>query len=130
MDFYELTRRGERPKPGDMWLDPRLVEDADIFAFYKKNILSPEYFRDWYGKRPPIWLCLPNGHYWLIDSRFGGGPGGIGKANGWVITGEPPNLTAMPSINSIRQDGNGYHGWLKDGALSDDLEGRRYYMEG
>ena len=41
---------------------------------------------------------------------------------GWTITGEPPHLTAHPSINVI----GAYHGWLKDGVLSDDCEGRHY----
>jgi hypothetical protein len=117
-------KEGVTPRPGDMWINPQILKDEDIFNFYKKNILSPEYFRDWHEKRPPITICLPNGHHWEIDSRFGGGPDGQRKQNGWTVTGELPTLTAMPSINSLGP--NGYHGWLKDGVLSDDLEGRKY----
>lgn len=61
-----------------------------------------------------LYLRLPDGHDWFIDgpSRSGGG---------WERTGEPPRLTARPSIASP-----GYHGWLTDGVLSADLEGRTY----
>ncbi len=111
----------EKLQPGDMfYCDDDLVE----LRLYKEKILSPEYFKDWYGKRPPIMIVLPNGSHWLIDSRFGGGPNDERKPNGWVITGEVPNLTAMPSINHLGP--GGYHGWLKDGVLSDDLEERTY----
>jgi hypothetical protein len=61
-----------------------------------------------------LMLRLPDGHDWMIDgpSRSGGK---------WERTGEPPQITARPSILSP-----GYHGWLTDGVLSDDLDGRRY----
>lgn len=59
-------------------------------------------------------LRLPDGHDWQID-----GPATNG--GGWTRTGEPPRITARPSIASP-----GYHGWLTDGVLSDDLDGRRY----
>jgi hypothetical protein len=39
----------------------------------------------------------------------------------WHRTGEPPNVTATPSINWV---GN-YHGWLTKGVLSDDVDGRK-----
>lgn len=61
-----------------------------------------------------LMLRLPDGHDWMIDgpARSGGG---------WTRTGTPPQITARPSIASPR-----YHGWLTDGVLSDDLEGRTY----
>jgi hypothetical protein len=61
---------------------------------------------------------LPNNHLLCVDYKY------TGKENGWVVTGEAPNITTMPSINSFANPG--YHGWLKDGILSDDLEGRKY----
>jgi hypothetical protein len=70
---------------------------------------------DWSG---PDGLCLmlrlPDGTDWMIDgpARNGGG---------WTRTGEPPHITARPSIASP-----GYHGWLDNGILSDDLDGRSY----
>lgn len=59
-------------------------------------------------------MVLPDGHWWCID-----GPSTSG--GGWTRTGVPPRITARPSILSPR-----YHGWLTDGVLSDDLEGRTY----
>lgn len=43
-----------------------------------------------------------------------------GESHGWEITGEPPKVTIRPSINHVGV----YHGYLTDGVLSDDLEGR------
>lgn len=52
---------------------------------------------------------LPCGVWWHVD-----GPsyndGKVGP--GWVRTGNPPNVTARPSILTA-----GYHGWLTDGWL-------------
>lgn len=45
----------------------------------------------------------------------------------WTITGDAPNFTASPSI--VHLGGKliqGYHGWLTNGVISDDLEGRTY----
>jgi hypothetical protein len=39
----------------------------------------------------------------------------------WTRTGEPPNVTANPSINWV----GFYHGWLKNGVLTDDCEARK-----
>ena len=124
VDVGELKRRGESPKPGDMWYEPQILEREDIFEFYKRNILSPEYLRDWSDKRPPICICLPDGSWWQIDSRFGEVVDGHRKPNGWTVTGQVPNLTATPSI--LIPGPNGYHGWLKEGVLTDDIEGRKY----
>lgn len=63
-------------------------------------------------------LRLPNGHDWAID-----GPSTSG--GGWTRTGVAPIITARPSIWS-RTEPSGYHGWLTDGVLSDDLDGRSY----
>lgn len=71
-----------------------------------------------YAGRSPdgrvLMLYLPDGYSWIID-----GPSSNG--DGWQRTGPPPLITARPSILSP-----GYHGWLTDGVLSDDLDGRSY----
>lgn len=61
-----------------------------------------------------LYLRLPDGHDWFIDgpSRSGGY---------WTRSGTPPRLTVTPSIASP-----GYHGWLNNGVLTADLEGRTY----
>lgn len=60
-------------------------------------------------------VCLPDGTHWMID-----GPSSS-DGPGWERSGTPPLITARPSILT-RQ----YHGWLTDGVLSDDLDGRTY----
>jgi len=75
----------------------------------------------------PNWmLCLPNGGHWSIYGRMADG------SPGWNVTGELPSITARPSIFAHAHGVHGgthyeeYHGWLTDGVLSDDLEGRTY----
>jgi hypothetical protein len=54
------------------------------------------------------------GMLWPIDHPSTGG------GAGWTRTGTPPNVTASPSINYEGE----YHGWLQNGVLTDDCEGR------
>lgn len=63
-------------------------------------------------------LKLPDRRDWMMD-----GPASNGTPDqpGWVRTGTLPTITARPSIGS-----DGYHGFLTDGVLSDDLDGRTY----
>jgi hypothetical protein len=59
------------------------------------------------------------GGAWVVDGRsFDGTTYGPG----WVRTGEPPRVTVTPSVNIV----GAYHGYLRDGVLTDDLEGRIY----
>lgn len=44
----------------------------------------------------------------------------------WTIKGEPPNVSAHPSIDCTGI----YHGWVKDGFVSDDLNGRKFGDDG
>lgn len=78
----------------------------------RAGFLSPHYWRDWADKRPPICVVCPNGEQWEIDRWSSNG-------TGWTVTGELPNITCSPSIVV-----EGYHGWLKDGQFSADIEGR------
>lgn len=120
VDIAEMRSKGIEVQAGDMWFAPWYVEGKE-----RPFIISDEYYRDWYGKRAPLVVVLPNGDRWMMDTKFGDGEGF--KKNGWVITGEAPNVTASPSINCICSDHKrGYHGWLQNGVLSDDLEGREY----
>jgi hypothetical protein len=102
----------------DYWDTPGAMfeiayEDLDSAGARKQ--LSEAYYRDHYGTRNPLTLVLPDGNIWIVDSRASN------EAAGWDLTCDPPNLTARPSIMT-----DTYHGWLTDGVLSNDLEGRTY----
>lgn len=65
-------------------------------------------------------MRLPGNGEWAIDA--------VSTSGGrWTRTGEPPAITVRPSIlsrgSATRKE---YHGFLTDGVLSDDLEGRTY----
>lgn len=91
-----------------MWFAPELLEDPDYY-------LSDQYRERHLGRRPPIVVCLPGGRVFCVDGKSAGG-------GGWTVSGDPPRITVTPSIN---WEGH-YHGWLIDGVLSDDCEGRRF----
>lgn len=78
----------------------------------EEDFLSVHYWRDWSDKRPPLCVVCPNGEWWEIDRKSSNG-------KGWTVTGEWPNLTCSPSIVV-----NGYHGYLRNGEFTPDLEGR------
>jgi len=85
--------------------------------------LSVNYKRDWASKRAPICLVIPNYGPMLLDgSYYPELPNHPGE--GWTITGDAPLLTAHPSLGIGQSEKTGkwvYHGWLKDGVLSDPL---------
>ena len=105
-------RRGEGLSPGDCWFCPWL-----------SSCLSPEYERDWKGKREPLCIHLPDKSDWLVD-----GIASNLNGHGWVVTGTFPNLTAKPSIGKYTADKKAftYHGWLTNGELSNDIDGKTY----
>lgn len=76
------------------------------------------------GDKDDLVVKLPSGSEWYIDRGrlINEQTDRIGKPRlpQWTRTGEPPNVTASPSINHVGQ----YHGWLQNGVLSDDCEGR------
>ena len=95
-DGQQYTTHRGDAPPGAMWHSPHMA-DA------------------WTG---PDGLCLyvvlPSGEQWGMDCPSTNG-------DGWTRTGTPPRITATPSIAASR-----YHGYLTDGVLTDDLEGRVY----
>jgi hypothetical protein len=88
--------------PGAMWYAPWLS------AFGSVHFQAlPEEIR----KRGNLIVKVPHGH-WNIDSKSSNG-------TGWTRTGEPPVVTARPSIGIPGAQGQQwiYHGWLTDGEL-------------
>jgi hypothetical protein len=88
--------------------------------------LSPFYLRH-NAHRPPLVVCLPSPHGrrgvypWCVDEQERSGSRGF-YGDGWTVTGDLPNLTVAPSINI----GGTYHGWIRDGVITPDCEGRTY----
>lgn len=108
-------KTGSRPTVGDVFFHRR-------FRYHCPGEPSPDYRKK---NRLPIVIVCP-GNVWLSPD-FIYNP----ADKGWVVTGEqkgPPmtwlleHITVTPSINIVGI----YHGWLKGGILSDDLEGRTY----
>lgn len=65
-----------------------------------------------------VWcLKLPGDTEWLIYS-FSSGP----DRRKWDVHGTLPNITVHPSVNAEGY----YHGWIKDGVISEDCEGRKF----
>lgn len=98
-DNREETTLRDAP-PGAMW-------DAFWMKSYRGQLPIPE-------DGLYLMVRVPGEHEWYVDGPASNGPG-------WTRTGTVPNITARPSIGSPN-----YHGWLTDGVLSDDLEGRKY----
>lgn len=110
---------GKDIKVGDMWFNPHMLE-PDIKDYYLAYHLSRQYVEQWLGKRDPIMVCLPNGEYFCVDSKYGR-PENVTN-EGWTVTGEAPAITVSPSINCIGR----WHGFLTAGILSNDVEGRSF----
>ena len=46
------------------------------------------------------------------------------RKEGWSRSGTPPLVTFSPSINAQSGDMCGWHGWIRDGHITPDCEGR------
>jgi alkylmercury lyase len=95
-----IAKEGERfstpsgqPGPGDLWWDPEFAGWLDSEAHRAR------------GGGPHLIVRLPNGWDWDLDGPMSNGPG-------WWRMGEPPNVTAFPSV--IAED---YHGFFLQGRL-------------
>lgn len=106
--------------PGMAWFEPWYYDPtgesqrAGKYVMCEKGdpFLSVHYWRDWADKRAPICVVCPNGEQWEIDRKSRDG-------DGWTVTGELPNITCSPSIVV-----DGYHGFLRDGLFTADVDGR------
>jgi hypothetical protein len=74
-----------------------------------------------------LFVKLPSGSEWNIDrgriiNARRAAQGKQDRLPEWSRTGDAPCITATPSINHVGQ----YHGWLRNGVLTDDCEGRTF----
>ena len=99
-----------RPAPGDMyWLDCHHKGECH----YWDNCTGPH-----------LWVVLPNGIEWDIDSRCRNCTLGNDRTHRcWVRTGEPPNVTAGKGGHTCSAGAGSiaagdYHGFLRDGVLT------------
>ena len=103
---------------GAMFFVPENADMNDWPWFYASdNRLSDYYFQNNSGRRPLLvkfpsacGLFCVDGKCWNSTKMYGG----------WTVTGEAPNITVSPSIVL----GSSYHGWLQNGVIYDDCEGR------
>jgi hypothetical protein len=88
------------------------------WCFAEKDDISEFYFQN-NSHRQPLFVILPGRTLFLVDGKcWNSGH----KYGGWQVQGEAPNITVTPSINI----GGSYHGWLQNGVISDDCEGRTF----
>lgn len=117
-EFVDVAT-GLCPTPGDIYEEPWYLNEFP-------EDLSPYYFTH-NAHRPPLVLVLPAAFHvrgstmnFCVDSKAS--IGGKLQPDGWVVTGAPPDLTVAPSINAQGT----YHGFLQNGVLTDDCEGRQF----
>lgn len=115
---WPIKYHAERPENinvGDMFPAPWLEEHREFW-------LSAQFDRDWLDKRPPLVVRLPGGFDFCVDGPYRSKSDPNPTRQGWDVTGAPPNITLQPSINI----GGMYHGWIRDGVITDDCEGRTF----
>ena len=76
-------------------------------------------------RRAPILICLPDTSsvptIWCPD-QMAWNAERKSHGNGWDVTGVLPAVTITPSINYPGR----YHGYVRDGFVTDDVEGRKF----
>lgn len=118
---WTIRYHTERPypvRPGDCWPEPSLLFSGPEGG--PSLCLSGRYRRDWMNKRPPLMVMLPDMTRFCVDSRARVAGNYVGE--GWTVTGEPPLITVMPSINIP----GSYHGYIRAGVITDDVDGRSF----
>lgn len=99
------------PSPGMCWRVP--VPDGQDHIWGHK--LSDTWRAS--GRDYAIFVTLPATGDWCVDAFASDKSTG-----GWTVTGELPTITVTPSINAVGR----YHGWVQNGVLTDDCEGRTF----
>lgn len=108
---------------GSMFFAPT-ADDTERCGLVKLycNHLS-DHYKIYNSHRPPLFVMLPGNVLFCIDGQCQSNGQFYG---GWTVTGDASNITVSPSINM----GSTYHGFLQNGVISDDVEGRKYGEDG
>lgn len=114
-------------KVGDMFfIDPaEWMEDGHYRwpSYYASPKRLSSFYKSYTQDRPPILVMLPSRVLWCVDSMCVNSGNWYG---GWSVTGKAPNISVSPSINV----GGHYHGFLTNGVIGNDVEGRKYSESG
>jgi hypothetical protein len=114
-------------KVGDMFfIDPaEWMEDGHYRwpAYYASPKRLSSFYKNYNQDRLPILIMLPSRVLWCVDSMCVNSGNWYG---GWSVTGKAPNISVSPSINV----GGHYHGFLTNGVIGNDVEGRKYSDSG
>jgi hypothetical protein len=91
------------------------------------EMIAPKYLREWRAIRPPMFVKLPDGSEFCIDTRAYNHDNGGYYGDGWTVSGTPPAIVLSPSINIVGR----YHGWIgcnpaPPGCITADCEGRQF----
>jgi hypothetical protein len=114
-----LIETDTQPKEiGDMWFGEAVPIKSEPGRYWcvQTGRLSEQYIRERMTLRPPLLVMMPNLEVFCVDAAVSG------EWRGWVVSGEAPRITVSPSINLVGR----YHGFLRDGVISDDVEGRKF----
>jgi hypothetical protein len=106
---------------GAMWPYETELPTLDAWCEAFAPAVAHRYLREHKHLRPPLFVKLPDGTEFCIDfcsSREI--PAGGGE--GWGCKGDAPLITISPSINVV----GSYHGFIQDGVITDDCEGRTF----
>lgn len=85
-----------------------------------RSLLSPEYRAQRAHLRDPLFVVLPDGCDFCVDSVTI--KDGVPGLTGWTVTDDGAAISLAPSVN-IK---GGWHGFIANGAISDDVSGRAF----
>lgn len=124
---WTIRLLSDLPEPGTarigdaVLLRPESPRAAGVLGYWGSR-LSAEYERERRFRRPPLLVFLPGVGWWCVDSAYSANGQPVPSRESWAVTGEPPRITLSPSVDLPGL----YHGWIRDGVISDDVEGRRF----
>lgn len=104
-------------KIGYMFYLPENIEELEWPWYLAKDDYISDYYKTNNNNRKPLFVLLPGKNIFLLDGKCWSNGKHYG---GWQVTGIAPNITVTPSINI----GGSYHGFLVNGIIGDDVEGR------